>query len=227
MGNKKLPITLENISSSTYEKPKRKNELVSSETYDHIDKSIVEGTKIATNGVVYVEANNIYKLVGENKSDSEYLIETKIEERHKRNIGGIDVVHSSALVGLLDERSQETRSATKQTKQQYARDSLINIADSDKAQAIRRNLDDYTNKEQKKLRTSRDSKVDEINGKPLKKGYAFHHINQKSLHTDPEKAVDSDEGILVNDSTHKEIHKRKIRDEKSLEEYKQEINDNK
>ena len=210
----------------TYEKPERKNKLVSSNEYDKIDKQILDGTKIATNGVVYVEANKIDKLLAENKSDSEYLLEIKIEKRHKRNIGGIDVVHSSALVGLLDERSQETRSKSKQTKQQYARNSLINIADSDKAEAIRRNLDDYTKKEQKKLRTNRNSKVDEITGEPLEKGYAFHHKNQKSLHTDPEKAVYSDEGILVNNATHKDIHKRKIRDEKALEEYKKEMKDN-
>ena len=227
MGNKKLPMVLTDISSSTYIKPKRKNELVSSEIYDKIDKNMINGVKIATNGVVYVKADKVDKFLGENKPDSEYLMDNKIDKKHKRNIGGIDLIHTSGLVGLLDERSQEIRSTSKQTIQQYSRDSLISVADSDQAQAIRRNLDDYTTKEQKKLRTSRDSKVDEITGEELKGKHAFHHKNQKSLHTDPEKAVDSEEGILVNDDTHKDIHRNKIRDEEALKEYKKEINNNK
>ena len=84
-------------------------------------------------------------------------------------------------------------------------------------------MDDFNSKEQKKLRTSRDSEVDEVTGEPLEKGYAFHHENQKSLHTDPEQALDPEAGVLVNDSTHKEIHKRKLRDKKALEEYKREL----
>jgi len=224
MANKKLPIFLQDIDASTYTKPERKNELIDDEIYDKIDENIVKGVKIATNGIVYVEEDKVDKLLGENKSDSQYIIDNKIDKKYKRNVGGKDLIHSSALVGLLDERSQELRSASKQTRQQYSRDSLTNIADSDKAQAIRRNLDDYTTKEQKKLRKSRDSKVDEITGETLEKGYSFHHKNQKSLHTDPEKAVDSNEGILVNDSTHKDIHYKKIRDEKALEEYRKEVN---
>jgi len=224
MANKKLPMVLTDISSSTYTRPKIKNKLVSSKIYDKIDKNMIDSVKIATNGVVYVEADKVDKFLGENKPDSEYLMDNKIDKKHKRNIGGVDLIHSSGLVGLLDERSQEIRSTSKQTIQQYSRDSLINVADSDKAQAIRRNLDDYTTKEQKKLRKSRDSKVDEITGEPLKKGYAFHHNEQKSLHADPEKAVDSDEGILVNNDTHKNIHREKIRDEDGLKEFKKEIN---
>jgi hypothetical protein len=224
MANKKLPIVLKDIDATTYKKPERKNELIDDEVYDKIDENIIKGVKIATNGVVYIEEDKVDKLLGENKSDSQYIVDNKIDKKYKRNIGGTDLIHSSALVGLLDERSQELRSTSKQTKQQYSRDSLTNISDSDQAQAIRRNLDDYTTKEQKKLRKSRESEIDEITGEELEKGYAFHHKNQKSLHTDPEKAVDSDEGILVNDSTHKDIHLKKIRDEKALEEYKKEVN---
>lgn len=132
-------------------------------------------------------------------------------------------MHSSPLVGLLDERAQETRSASKQALQIYARDSLTSVNDSDQAQSIRRNLDDFNAKEQKKLRYSRQSNVDEVSLDPLKKGFEFHHKNQKSIYTDPEKALDPSEGVLVNRPTHQDIHKNKIRDEKALEEYKKEL----
>ncbi|EGR2895060.1 hypothetical protein DMW05_23835 [Vibrio parahaemolyticus] len=223
MVSKKLPVTLKDVPAGSYLKPERRNELVEDSKYDDVDNAVGEGVKIGSNGVEYVDEDHVPNLVQENAGDAQYLVDTLIPERHKRTIGNRNLIHSSALVGLLDERSQETRSASKQALQQYARDSLINVGDSDQAQKIRRDLDDFNAKEQKKLRKSRNSEVDEITGEPLEKGYAFHHKNQKSLHTDPEQALDPDAGVLVNDSTHKEIHKRKLRNEKALEEYKKEL----
>lgn len=223
MENRKLPITLKDISPSTYDKPERKNELVAEKQYNEVDATVSTGVKIGSNGVVYVEENSASTLFQENKSDTEYIINTFIPEKYKRNIGGKNLIHSSAIVGLLDERAQETRSASKQALQQYSRDSLINISDSNQAQSIRRNLDDFNSKEQKKLRKSRVSEIDEVTGEQLEKGYAFHHKNQKSIYTDPERILDPEGGVLVNDATHKEIHRRKIRDDKALEEYKKEL----
>jgi hypothetical protein len=223
MGNKKLPVTLKDVSAGSYQKPEQKNELVDGSQYESVDSAVESGVKIGTNGVEYVDEELASKFLQENKGDAQYLVDTLIANRHKRSIAGKSLIHSSAIVGLLDERAQETRSASKQALQQYARDSLINVGDSDQAQKIRRDLDDFNSKEQKKLRTSRDSEVDEVTGEPLEKGYAFHHKNQKSLHTDPEQALDPEAGVLVNDSTHKEIHKRKLRNENALEEYKREL----
>jgi len=224
MGSNKLPISLKDVSASSYTTPERKNELVEDKKYDSIDTAITSAVKIGTNGVVYVDETKANNLLQENKSDGQYIIDNFIKDKHKRNVGGIDQVHSSALVGLLDERSQETRSASKQALQQYARDSLINVSDSNQAQTIRRKLDDFNAKEQKKLRNSRSSETDEVTGEPLEKGYAFHHKNQKSIFTDPEQSLDPNAGVLVNDSTHKDIHRKKIRDEKALEEYTKELN---
>ena len=223
MENKKLPVTLKDVPVGSYKKPEQKNELVDDSQYESVDSAVESGVKIGTNGVEYVDEEKASKFLQENKGDAQYIIDTLILDRHKRSIAGKNLIHSSAMVGLLDERAQETRSASKQALQQYARDSLLNVGDSDLAQKIRRDLDDFNSKEQKKLRTSRDSEVDEVTGDPLEKGYAFHHKNQKSLHTDPEQALDPEAGVLVNDSTHKEIHKRKLRDENALEEYKREL----
>lgn len=222
MGNSRLPIILEDLSEE-YEKPTRRNKLVDDKKYNEIDGAIKNGVKLGSNGVAYVDVNEAPKILQENAGDAQYIIDTFIPDNKKRNVGGKDLVHSASLVGLLDERAQESRSASKQALQQYARDSLINASDSNQAQALRRNLDDFSNKEQKKLRTLRDSTVDEVTGDPLSKGYAFHHKNQKSLHTDPEMSLDPDAGILVNSSTHTKIHQNKLRDERALDEYKKEI----
>jgi len=222
VNNRKLPIVLEDLSEG-YEKPKRRNKLIQDQQYDQVDSAVKNGVKLATNGVTYVAFSEVSKLIQENSSDAQYIIDNLIPDSKKRNIGGVDLVHSAPLVGLLEERAQESRSAEKQALQQYARDSLINAADSDQAQALRRNLDDFNNKEQKKLRYSRDSEVDEVTGEPLKERYAYHHKNQKSIYTDPEGNLDPEGGVLVNEKTHQEIHRRKIRDEKALEEYKKEI----
>lgn len=223
VSNSKLPITLENIKPN-YDKPESKNNLVCQKRYDKVDDTVLVATKIGSNGVTYIEEDKLANIFQENKADTQYLVDNKITQKHKRNVNGLDLIHSSAIVGLLDERAQETRSASKQALQQYSRDSLINISDSDQAQRIRRNLDDFNRKEQRKLRTNRTSEVDEITGDALEKGYAFHHKNQQSLHTDPENSLNPDKGILVNNDTHTKIHRKKIRDEKALESYKKEIN---
>ena len=44
-----------------------------------------------------------------------------------------------------------------------------------------------------------------------------------ATYPDPEGNLDPEGGVLVNEKTHQEIHRRKIRDEKALEEYKKEI----
>lgn len=178
---------------------------------------------MATDGKVYVGEPAIPKLYSCSKADGQYIFENKLSDKEKRNIAGKDYINSSAVVGDLDKRAQETRKPSIAAKARYGRDSLINIGDSTKAEKLRRDFDEFSDKEMKKLREERKSDVDEITGEILENGGEFHHHNKKSIYTDPEKAIDPNEGIVVNKSTHKEIHRRNIVDKDQLESQKEDI----
>lgn len=218
-----LPVTLKDVDKN-YKKPEKRNDLVPDEKYDKVDENVGGLVKLATNGVTYVSEDAFPTLFQTTKPKAGYIFENQIEDKDKRNIDGTDYVHSSAVVGLLDKKSQEVRDAEKQAVLQYGRDSLINVSDSDQAQNMRRQVDSFTSKTLPKLRNQRGVKHDEVTGESPKKGFAFHHSNPKELHTDPEDVVDPSKGINVNPENHSDIHRNNVNDESLLEEYIKERN---
>lgn len=135
------------------------------------------------------------------KPDAQYIYDNKIRNDDKKNFSNKEYVHSSALVGELDRRAQETQNPEIQAINQYSRDSLTNISDSDQSNKLRRDFDGLVNKTLPKVRKLRDSTADEITGEPLEKRYAFHHKNKKSIHTNTEDIINPDKGYLVNNPT--------------------------
>ncbi|XVN13449.1 hypothetical protein QZH47_17595 [Pseudomonas corrugata] len=123
-------------------------------------------------------------------------------------------------MGLADKKAQETRDAGKQALFQYARDSLITISDSPQAQEARRQLDAFSAKTLPTLRNERNILVDEVTGEAAQKGFAFHHVNPKELHTDPEDSLDPTKGRNLNQETHADVHRKNINSEEQFEAYK-------
>lgn len=220
-----LPVTLKDVDKN-YKKPEKRNDLIPSEKYDKVDENVGELVKLGTNGVTYVSEDAFSTLFQTTKPKAGYIFENQIDDKSKRNIDGTDYAHSSAVVGLLDKKSQEVRDAEKQAVLQYGRDSLINVSDSDQAQNIRRQVDSFTNKTLPKLRKQRGVEHDEVTGEPPEKGFAFHHSNPKELHTDPEDVVDPSKGKNVNPTNHSDIHRNNVNDESQLEEYIKERSSN-
>lgn len=225
MGNKKFELILIPVENTDYKKPERTNPLVEEKKYIAIDNACTEKVYLSQDGNSYVDKKALSKLLDCTKPEADYIYANTIGDSEKKNIGGVDVVNSSVLLGPLDKRAHEKREADSASLCKYSRDSLINIGDSDKAEKIRRQLDTFTDKKQKQLKKERGVDYDEITGEPLRKGSAFHHINKKSVFTDPVKAIDPKEGKNVNIETHQEIHKRGIIDENELEAQKNDIKD--
>lgn len=224
MANKKIfELALLKTLELEYKKPEKKNKLVDEKKYLKVDKTCENQVKVANTGVVYVEKEALSSLMKVDNADAEYIYDNKIKEEDKKNFGNKDYAHSSAVVGELDRRAQESRNSEIQAINQYSRDSLTNISDSDQVNKLRRDFDGLVDKTLPKLRKMRDSEVDEITGETLKDSYAFHHNNKKSIHTTPEDTIDPDKGSLVNPDTHKEIHRRKINNSKELEKQKEDI----
>lgn len=214
-----LPVLLNDVDKN-YQKPERRNDLVPDEKYDSIDTTAQSQVKLGTNGVGYVSEDAIPKLFQLSKANAAYVYENQVPDSAKRNFGEKSYAHSADIVGLLDKKAQEVRSADKQALLQYARDSLINITDSNQAQDIRRKCDAFTQKELPKLRTARGTTHDELTGDPLRPGAAFHHVNPKEIHTDPEDVLNPNLGRNLNTDSHHEVHKMNINDEKQFEDYK-------
>lgn len=217
----RLPVTLKTIDFS-YDKPVRRNDLVDARKYNKIDKSIAEHAKLGTNGVLYVKEEAFSSVFNVNKSDAAYIYENQIPKTEKRSFDGSNYAHSSAVVGLVDKKSQEVRNAKEQAILQYSRDSLISVSDSPQMQDVRRQVDAFVNEERRKLKDLRGIEFDEVTGEPLRKGAAFHHYNPTKLHTDPEDSVDPAKGRNLNVETHLDVHRRSINDEEQFARYQKE-----
>lgn len=217
----KLPVTLKSIDFK-YNKPEKKNELTDPAKYNKIDTNMVELIKLGTNGVAYVDEDAFSSIFQTTKPKAGYIFENQINDLDKRVFGGKSYAHSSAVVGLADKKSQEVRDAEKQGLLQYARDSLIHISDSPEAQDMRRKVDSFTAKALPKLREQRGVNVDEVTGKNREKGFAFHHVCPKEIHTDPEDVLNPDKGRNLNPKTHADVHRNNINDEEQFEKYKSE-----
>ncbi len=216
----RLPVRFDPL-SPTYKRPERKNALVSSENYDKIDEAISSAVKLGSDGVAYVSDDAFPALFDVSPKKAAYIFQNQIPDMDKREDGENNYAHSSAVVGLLDKKSQEVRNADTQAKLQYSRDSLIAASDSDQAQNLRRQCDTFTRRELPKLRQARGGCEDELTGEPLVPGAAFHHVNPRELHTDPQDALDPGKGRILNRVTHTEVHQKNLYDEQMFEDYKQ------
>jgi hypothetical protein len=217
----RLPVTLKPVDFD-YKKPERRNELTDHKKFDKIDSKVGELIKLGTNGVTYVGEESFSSIFQTTKPKAGFIFENQIPDADKRTFDGKNYAHSSAVVGLADKKSQEVRDAEKQALLQYSRDSLINIADSAEAQNMRRKVDSFTNKELPKLRKARGVNVDEVTGEGSKKGFAFHHVNPKELHTDPEDVLDPTKGRNLNPETHADVHRKNINSEALFDKYQDE-----
>lgn len=216
----KLSVSLKSIDFD-YTKPKRRNDLVPAEKYDKIDSQLSDLAVLGTNGVVYVPKEAFPTVFQTTKAKAQFIFTNQIDEEDTRTSNGQQYAHSSAVVGLADKKAQETRDAGKQALFQYVRDSLITISDSPQAQEARRKVDSFSDKTLPTLRGERNIFVDEITGESAQKGFAFHHVNPKELHTDPEDSLDPTKGRNLNPKTHADVHRNNINSEELFEEYKQ------
>lgn len=222
----KLPVVLKPVDFD-YQKPERRNELTEPKKYDKIDSQIGELVKLGTNGVTYVDEDAFPTIFQTTGPKAAFIFENQIPDADKRNFDGKSYAHSSAVVGLADKKAQEVRDAEKQALLQYSRDSLINVSDSPEAQDMRRKVDSFTSKNLPKLRDERGVNTDEVTGEERKKGFAFHHVNPKELHTDPEDVLDPTKGRNLNPETHADVHRKNINNEEQFEQYQAENKPNK
>lgn len=215
----RLPVILKDVDKK-FDRPVRRNDLVPIENYNAIEDCAENLVKLGTNGVGYVNEKAFPTLFQVTKAKGSYIYENQIPDKEKRNFGGENYAHSSAVVGLLDRKAQEVRQADKQALLQYARDTVIGISDSPQAQDLRRQCDAFTARALPKLKNARGIETDELTGEPLKRGSAFHHVNPKEIHTDPEDALNPNKGRNLNQDSHTEVHREKLFDETSFEAYK-------
>lgn len=204
------------LKPGAYEKPERTNPNIPARKYDNIDKAC-EQTQIANDGNAYIPEKSMPQLLNRNKRETNYIVDNKIPEEDKTTINNQRFLNTAGVVGYLDKNSHQTRNSEEADLNRYGRESLTRIGDSDQAEAQRRRIDAQVNRALPQLRNQRGTDVDEITGRPLEKGAAFHHTNNKAIHNNPLDVIDPEQGINVNPETHKEIHKRGIMDKNELE----------
>lgn len=220
---KKFQLTNIPLKPGTYTQPKRTNPNVPAEKYDKVDEVCQKEVFLSNDGNVYVPQSSMPTILNTNKSRSRYITDNLLGDESRQVINGTEAYNSSEVIGYLDQKSHETRNAEHAAMHRYSRDALIGIGDSDQAEAVRRQLDARSQRELPRLKQQRGVEYDEITGDPLEKNSAFHHLNEKSIYTNPADTLNPDKGINVNDDTHKEIHRRGIHDQRELERQKEDI----
>lgn len=108
----RLPVFLNDVDKN-YIKPDRRNNLVEPLKYDLIEAAVQAQVKLGTNGVGYVSEDAMAELFQTTKAKAAYIYDNQVPDLDKRNFGDASYAHSAAIVGLLDKKSQEVRSAEK------------------------------------------------------------------------------------------------------------------
>lgn len=217
---------IKRASDIPYEKPAHPNSLIPEKEYEKVDKAIAEGVVITDAGTTLVDERALPDMLGESEKDTRFIVDNKIPDSKKINIGNELYIKSGAVMDETHTRAEEHSDASKRAKSRYAEESIINISKSPEVKAQKGDFEDYAKKKEKKLSQKRQSinneKKDEITGKPLKGKGDFHHKNKKTIYTDPVERLDPEKGILVNRDTHQDIHKSGVNNEELLEKYKKE-----
>lgn len=208
-----------------YEKPKYPNNLVDKSEYEKIDNTLSNAVALTNAGTTLVQEDALPDLLVESKKDTRYIVDNKIADSQKLTINNQKYIKSGAVLAETHTRSEEHPDATKRAKNSYVSQSLVNISKAAETKAQKGDFEDYAKKQEKQLGKTRRKKYnidnDEITGEPLRGTGDFHHVNKKTLHTDPVQRLNPDKGIMVNSGTHVNIHKNNINDENALAEYRE------
>ena len=206
-----------------YNKPIRTNDLVNKEEYDKIDKVLADSVVLTNAGTTLVSEKALPELLSESKNDTRFIVDNEISEDAKISVDGTKYIKSGAVIEKAHTRSEEHPDAMKRAKNRYSEESLVNISNSDIVKAQKGDFEDFAKKTEKQLgkqrRNTNNITNDEVTGEPLEGNGDFHHIEKKTIYTDPVKRLDPECGIVINKSTHKDIHKRMINNKEEYKKY--------
>ena len=218
----KLDI-LKTAGNINYTKPERTNKLVPAKKYDEIDDTVESNVAVTNAGTTIVNEEALSKLLGESKKDTRYITDNKIPDSDKVEINGKKYIKAPAVIKENLSRYEEHPNAEKRATNLYSATTLKNIMESSDVKAQKGDFEDYAQKQEKQLGDKRIKQYgitcDEVTGAPLNQTKDFHHKNKKTIHTDPEQRLDPNKGVIVNQDTHRKIHKQNINDEKQLNDY--------
>lgn len=188
-----------------------------------VNKVTVTQLVVASDGGVYAPEQSFPTYFDTDKAGGAFIFDNQISDADKIVVDNVAFAHTSAMIGLLDRKSQEVPDTDKSEKLRFSRDTLVNAGQSHHAESVRRKRDCFIDKTLPKLGALRGGNSDEITGEPLRQGSEFHHTLHKALHTSPLDVVDPTKGKRLNKETHKEVHRRKIMTEEELEAYRKEV----
>lgn len=182
-----------------------------------IEKAWRKGSGVDRFGHVWVDTNFFHTILRTDKSNARYII-AQIDEREKRVINGTIYIHGPEVLKLLDSERMYSSTIKRSKNLAVSRDTYLAIEDSDSVSFMRAEYMEDMNEERKKLKGRRISRYgidfDELTGEELKSNCQFSHIRSWTRY--PRYALDIDNGLIVNNSTHKIITSCGVNDEEEL-----------
>ena len=170
-------------------------------------------------GQIWIELTRLHSILRTNKSNANYYV-AMINDDCKMCINNKTYISGYEVNRLIDKFIQnECSGSTKGMYLKYSEMIYRSIRDCAESQQLRTAYQTMLKENRKKLKKQRMKtykiKFDELTGEPIKKIKSeFSHIRSFAIFKELGDKIEN--GLIVNPSTHAEITKRGINDEKEL-----------
>ena len=176
-------------------------------------------------GKTFINKNSISHLLGTDKKGVNKIYNNADNEDKIEN-GNNKYLSTSATKKEISKRIEEPRDTLEREHLKDTEKNLIALRDFPDLEKLREIKESKIRKELPKVKEKKRKleKEDYVTGELLTKP-EVHHIERVA--DNPNKALDEDNLVVVNQDTHKEIHKEGAESKEKLEEFKKNWNKNK
>ena len=168
-------------------------------------------------GYIWIPANRIHTILRTDRATAEYLI-GRIRGAEKQYVNGNLYLFGPAVLKLISIEIGKARKGTKEKYLLVSEDLYREIERSDTARLQRADFREATEQARRQLKRERINHYritrDELTNGELQSSAQFSHI--RSFQACPEVSLMEQNGLIVNDSTHKVITSNNIIDEYQL-----------
>lgn len=167
-------------------------------------------------GYLWLAKDKLHSILRTTKANANNIFDSFEDVRSIENHW---FVRAHEVMGLISKEIEEADTLKKGEYLSFSEQCLIAIRDSDRALVKRARFIEDWKEEKKKLKKNRIKQygieIDELTGEPLKKRSAeFSHIRSSSRYK--ALSLEIENGLIVNQSTHKKITENKICNEEEL-----------
>lgn len=204
----------------------KKYDLVPEELERGLDSRTFKKINNAYNAHVYIDefvelwiqADKLHLFLNTTSTNAAYIVQnTRSNMKIERD--GVEFIQMAELSKLIFKKIEQTGNSLKRKYLKFSEECMMVIREDDSIIKLRREYEDYYEKELRNLKNARiqmfDITKDELTGDDLDlRNSEFSHVRSKSMY--PELALQIENGLIVNKATHDIITFYRVSDEDDL-----------